>query len=65
MALLINHYIGLIQNENHNFFDVEHTHFCAPVKNFTRCTDDDVVVELGTSFNWNCEQLDFGMAVKD
>lgn len=47
MSLCIDHDIGFIQHEHRDFFDVKHTEFRAPIQNFSRCANDDVVIQFG------------------
>lgn len=44
MTLRVDHHIGLIQDENRNFFDVKSFEFDTPIENFTRGANYNVVI---------------------
>lgn len=64
MALCIDHNISFVQDKHIDFFDVKHTELGAPIKNLSRCADNDVVVQLAATSDYT-EQIKIKFISKD
>lgn len=52
MALCIDHNISFVQDKHIDFFNVKHTELGAPIKNLSRCADNDVVVQFAATSDY-------------